>query len=178
MAGDEWFLDSLTKAQVIPAFEKQTSIHVEVLHKNDRTIMNDLDRGAQPGDSGLDVLVMRHRLLGALVQKGQVRPIDSFLPIRPCTTPSFVPQEQLLPNWWREFSSHGNHIYGYPYIALSTFLCYRKDPLNDPANQRNFKLRYHTELKPPTTCGSIRSWRTSALARSFPRLLVRSDPPY
>jgi multiple sugar transport system substrate-binding protein len=151
VAGDEWFLDSLTKAQVIPAFEKQTSIHVEVLHKNDRTIMSDLDRGAQPADSGLDVVVMRHRLLGALVQKGQIRPIDSFLADPSLHDPTFVPQEQLFPNWWRELSSYGNHIYGYPYIALTTFLCYRKDLLDDPANQRNFKLRYHTELKPPTT---------------------------
>lgn len=151
VAGDKWFLDSLTKAQVIPAFEKQTSIHVEVLHKNDRTIMSDLDRGAQPSDPALDVVVMRHRLLGALVQKGQVRPIDSFLADPSLHDPSFVPQEQLFPNWWRELSSYGNHIYGYPYIALTTFLCYRKDLLDDPANQRNFKLRYHAELKPPTT---------------------------
>jgi multiple sugar transport system substrate-binding protein len=164
VAGDEWFMDSLTKAQVIPAFEKQTSVHVEVLHKSDRTIMSDLDRGAQPGDSGLDVVVMRHRLLGALVQKGQVRPIDSFLTDPLLHDPSFVPQEQLFPNWWRELSSYGNHIYGYPYIALTTFLCYRKDLLDDPANQRNFKLRYHTELKPPTT------WREyTRLAEFFTR---------
>jgi len=45
LAGDEWFLDSLTKAQVIPDFEKQTGMHVEVLHKSDRTILSDLDRG-------------------------------------------------------------------------------------------------------------------------------------
>jgi hypothetical protein len=38
LAGDEWFLDSLTKAQVIPDFEKQTGMHVEVLHKSDRTL--------------------------------------------------------------------------------------------------------------------------------------------
>jgi hypothetical protein len=34
-------------------------------------------------------------------------------PIRPCTTPSFLPQEHLFPNWRRELSSYGNHIYGY-----------------------------------------------------------------
>src|SRR5271154_34258 len=72
LAGDEWFLDSLTKTQMIGDFEKQTGIHVEVSHKNDRTIMSDLDHGVQPGDAGLDVVVMRHRLLGALVKKDQV----------------------------------------------------------------------------------------------------------
>jgi multiple sugar transport system substrate-binding protein len=151
LAGDEWFLDSLTKAQVIPDFEKQTGVHVEVLHKNDRTIMSDLDRGAQPGEAGLDVVVMRHRLLGALVQKGQVRPIDSYLGDPSLHNAGFMPQEQLFPNWWRELASYGNHFYGYPYIALTTLLGYRQDLLDDPANQRDFKLRYHRELKPPTT---------------------------
>ncbi|MGC1449653.1 MAG: extracellular solute-binding protein [Candidatus Sulfotelmatobacter sp.] len=151
LAGDEWFLDSLTNSQVIPVFEKQSGIHVEVLHKNDRTIMNDLDRGVQPGDAGLDLVVMRHRFLGALVQKSQVRPIDSFLADSSLHGADFVPQEQLFPNWWRELSSYGNHIYGYPFIALTTFVCYRKDLLEDPANQRNFKARYHRELKPPST---------------------------
>src|SRR6266436_6406329 len=78
MAGDEWFLDSLTKTGMIGVFEKQSGIQVAVLHKNDRTIMSELDRGPIPSDGGLDVVVMRHRWLGALVQKGQVRPIDSL----------------------------------------------------------------------------------------------------
>ena len=45
LAGDEWFLDSLTKTGLIADFEQKSGIHVEVLHKNDRTIMSDLDRG-------------------------------------------------------------------------------------------------------------------------------------
>jgi len=151
LAGDEWFLDSLTKTQMIGGFEKQTGIHVEILHKNDRAIMSDLDRGAQSRDGLLDVIVVRHRLLGALVQKGQVLPIDSFLADPSLHDPSFVPQQQLFPNWWRELSSYGDHIYGYPFTCLTAFLCYRKDLLDDPANQSNFKARYHRELKPPTT---------------------------
>src|ERR1700687_5591300 len=69
LAGDEWFLDSLTKTGLIADFEKKNGIHVEVVHQNDRTIMGDLDRGPSRGTT-LDVIVVRHRLLGALVQKG------------------------------------------------------------------------------------------------------------
>ncbi len=150
LAGDEWFLDSLTKTGMISRFEQQGNIRVEVLHKDDRTIANDLDRGAK-GDSGLDVVVMRHRWLGALVEKGQVRPIDSLLADPTLHDASFTPQEQLFPNWWRALSSYGDHIYGYPFTGLTTFLCYRKDLLEDAANQRNFKARYHREIKPPAT---------------------------
>jgi len=45
LAGDEWFLDSLTKTGLIADFEQHNGIPVEVLHKNDHTIMSDLDRG-------------------------------------------------------------------------------------------------------------------------------------
>jgi multiple sugar transport system substrate-binding protein len=121
------------------------------LHKNDRAIMSELDRPAEHGYAALDVVVMRHRWLGALVQKGQVRPIDSFLADPTLHEAAFLPQQQLFPNWWRELSSSGGSTYGFPFTSLTTFVCYRTDLLNDPANQREFKTRYHRGLAPPTT---------------------------
>src|SRR5271170_2606671 len=133
LAGDEWFLKSLVKTGMIAAYEQKTGVHVEVLNRNDRTIMKDLDQGKP----GYDVVVMRHRLLGALVQKHQVQPIDP------------LPQLQLFPNWWRELSWYGDKVYGYPYTGLTAYLCYRKDLLDDPENRRKFKARYHRELAVP-----------------------------
>ena len=150
LAGDEWFLDSLTKTGLIADFEQKNGIRVEVVHKNDRTIMSELDRGPNKGDT-LDVIVVRHRLLGALVQKGQVQSIDSFLTDSSLHDAGFVPRDQLFTNWWQELSSYGGRTYGFPYAGLTTFLCYRKDLLNDPSNQRSFKARYHRDLKPPAT---------------------------
>src|SRR5271168_3130199 len=72
LAGDEWFLKSLVKTGMIAVYEQKTGVQVEVLNRNDRTIMKDLDQGK----AGYDVVVMRHRLLGALIQKHQVQPID------------------------------------------------------------------------------------------------------
>jgi multiple sugar transport system substrate-binding protein len=142
LAGDEWFLDSLTKTGLIADFEQKNGVRIE--------IMSELDRGPSRGDT-LDVIVVRHRLLGALVQKGQVQPIDSFLTDSSLHDAGFMPQEQLFTNWWRELSSYRGSTYGYPYTGLTTFLCYRKDLLDDPANQRSFKARYHRDLKPPAT---------------------------
>jgi multiple sugar transport system substrate-binding protein len=149
LAGDDWFLDSLTKTGMIAVFEQKTGIHVEVLNKNDHAIMNDLDRGASSAEPGLDLIVVRHRLLGSLVQKDQVRPVDSFLHDPATHDAGFVPQQQLFANWWRELSSYGDHAYGYPYTGLTTFLCYRKDLLEDPKNQREFQVRFHRKLTPP-----------------------------
>lgn len=151
LAGDEWFLNALTKTGMISVFEQKTGIHVEVLHKNDRTIMSDLASGASSDRDRLDVIVVRHRLLGSLVAKGQVRSIDSFLSDPAVHDTSFTPQIQLFATWWRELSSYGDHIYGYPFTGLTTYLCYREDLLKDSKNQREFRNRYHRKLTPPRT---------------------------
>jgi multiple sugar transport system substrate-binding protein len=147
LAGDEWFLKSLVKNGLIPAYEQKTGVHIEVLNRNDRTIMKDLDQGA--GNSVYDILVMRHRLLGALIQKRQLQPIDSLLADPAVHDTSFQPQQQLFPNWWRELSWYGDKIYGYPYTGLTAYLCYRKDLLDDSENRRKFKARYRREIAVP-----------------------------
>ena len=151
LAGDEWFLDSVTKTGMIAEFRHKTGIHVEVLHKNDRTILSDLDRGPASNEDTLDVIVVRHRLLGSLVQKGQVREIDSLIADPAVHDARFAPREQLFTTWWLELSSYAGHTYGFPFTGLTTYLCYRKDLLNDPANQRDFEIRYHRKLTAPKT---------------------------
>jgi multiple sugar transport system substrate-binding protein len=149
LAGDEWFLNSLTKIGMTETFERNTGIHVEVLHKNDRTIMSDLDRDPASDGDRLDVIVVRHRLLGTLVQQGQVRAIDGFLSDPALHDAGFDPEQQLFTGWWHELSFFGGHAYGFPFNGLTTFFCYRKDLLNDPANQHAFQVRYHRKLTIP-----------------------------
>jgi multiple sugar transport system substrate-binding protein len=150
LAGDDWFLKSLTKTGKIAGYEEKTGVRVEVLNRNDRKIMADLDRGAAAGNAGYDILVMRHRLLGALIQKHQIQPIDSLLADSSVHDASFQPQHQLFSNWWRDLSWYGDKIYGYPYTGLTAYLCYRKDLLDDPENKRKFKERYHREIAVPS----------------------------
>jgi len=151
LAGDEWFLDSLTKTGLIPAYEQQSGVQVVVLHQNDQQIMATLDRAPSAPEDDLDVIVVRHRWLGTLVQRGQVQPIDGFLADPNLHDPAFRPAQQLFPEWWRELSSYGQRVYGFPYTALTTFLCYRKDLIADPEHQHKFRAQYHRELKPPET---------------------------
>jgi multiple sugar transport system substrate-binding protein len=150
LAGDEWFLKSLTKTGMIAAYERKTGERVEVLNRNDRTIMNDLTNGVTAESPAYDIVVMRHRLLGALVQRHEVQPIDPLLADPDVHDASFQPQQQLFPTWWRELSWYGDKIYGYPYTGLTAFLCYRKDLLDDPGNKRKFKARYHREIAVPS----------------------------
>lgn len=149
LAGDEWFLKALTRTGAISGFERQTGISVEIVFTNDQTIMADLDNGVKTGEAAYDMVVVRHRLLGALVKKGEVQPIDAFLTSPKLHDPTFAPDVQLFTNWWKGLSAYGGHVYGYPYTGLTTYLCYRKDLVQDPVNQRNFRARFHRELRPP-----------------------------
>ncbi len=150
LAGDGWFLKSLVKTGLIAGYEQKTGMRVEVLDRNDRRIMADLDDGDAAGTSGYDIVVMRHRFLGALIQKHQVQPIGSLLTNPAVHDASFQPQQELFPNWWRELSWYGDKVYGYPYTGLTAYLCYRKDLLEDPENKRKFKARYHREIAAPS----------------------------
>jgi multiple sugar transport system substrate-binding protein len=149
IAGDEWFLKSLPQTGLLSAYERQTGIHVEVVFMNDRAIMSDLDQTNATAESAYDIIVVRHRLLGALVAKREVQPIDAFLNDPTLHDPRFVPDRDLFSNWWTELSSYDRHFYGFPFTALTTYLCYRKDLLSDPANQRLFRVRFHREIRVP-----------------------------
>jgi multiple sugar transport system substrate-binding protein len=150
LAGDEWFLKSLTKTGLIAGYEEKVGVRVDVLDRNDRKIMNDLNDAGAAGSAPYDIVVMRHRFLGALIQKKQVQAIDSFLMDPAVHSATFQPQQELFPNWWRELGWYGDKIYGYPYTGLTAYLCYRKDLLDDPENKRKFKARYHRELAVPS----------------------------
>lgn len=151
LAGDEWFLKSLTNTGLLPDFERKTGIHVDVVFHNDRAIMRELDRTRKASTPAYDIIVVRHRLLGALVAKREVQPIDLFLKDPTLHDPTLAPDRQLFQNWWTELSSYNGHYYGYPFTALTTYLCYRKDLVADPANQRAFRDHYHRELRAPAT---------------------------
>ena len=150
VAGDEWFLATLEKAGVVSAFEQKTGTHVVLTYVNDRAIMKHFDQGAKAGEPVYDVVVMRHQLLGSLIQKNQIQPIDSLMKDPDVHDPNFQPQQQLFPNWWKELSSFGDHVYGFPFTGLTVFTCYRKDLLENPENRQQFKAKYHREIAPPT----------------------------
>ncbi len=149
LAGDDWFLKSLAKTGSIAAYEQKAGVRVEVQNKSDSAIMSDLDHGATTPDASYDLVVMRHRFMGALIQKKQIRSINELMADAAVHDASFQPAKQLFPAWWRELSWYGDKIYGYPYTGLTAYLCYRKDLLNDPENRRKFKARYHREIAVP-----------------------------
>ncbi len=148
-AGEKWFLNSLVKTNRIPEFERQTGIAVEIIYRDHQDVLEDLSRATSSGGA-YDLVLMRHRFLGSLVDRQLVQPIDSYVTDRALR--AFDPAQQLFEPWWREISCFNNHVYGYPYTLLTPYVCYRKDLLNNPAEREQFKKRYGIEPQPP------RSW--------------------
>jgi len=151
MSGDEWFLRSLIATGLIQPFEQQYGIAIRIRFENDRAIMAELDQQSPPDDARPDIIVVRHRLLGALVARHQLLPIDSFLADSTLNDPGFHPHQQLFFKWWNELSSYKGRMYGFPFTALTTYLCYRKDLLGDAAAAHEFRTRYHRELTVPAS---------------------------
>lgn len=161
-AGEAWFLDPFVKANMIPDFERKTGIQVELIRKNHEVLVSELT-----GDSNrapYDLILMRHRFLGKLVESDLVQPIDAFLADPTLHNPSFDPHRQLFGNLWREISGYKSGVYGYPFTDLTMYLCYRKDLIEDQSEKAHFKARYHRDLALP------KSWKEYLeLAQFFTR---------
>jgi multiple sugar transport system substrate-binding protein len=141
-------LDALTKMK--GAFEQKTGIKVEVIQKDHQAVVSELDQELSSRRVTYDLMLMPHRLLGKLAEKGQVQPIDTFVNDPTLHDPAFKP-EGMYTDWWREISWYNGKLYGYPFTDLTMYVCYRKDLLDDPKQQAAFSARFHRPLTPPTS---------------------------
>ncbi len=151
LGGEKWFLDALTKTNLIGEFERKTGIKVAVIHKDHQAIVSELQQDPAARSVTYDLILMRHRFLGQLVETGLVQPVEAFLADPALHDPAFKPAEQLFPDWWREISWYKNKMYGYPFTELTPYVCYRKDLLDDSNEKARFEARYHRNLEPPRT---------------------------
>jgi multiple sugar transport system substrate-binding protein len=142
-------LDALAKVK--GDFEKETGIKVEIVEKDHQAVVSELDQELSSRQVTYDLILMPHRLLGKLVEKGHVQPIDQYMSDPALHDANFKPEEQLFSDWWHEISWYGGKVYGYPFTNLTMYVCFRKDLLSNPQEQERFRAKYHRELKPPIT---------------------------
>ena len=90
LAGDEWFLDSLTKTGLISEFEHKSGIRRRGSAQEDRAIMSDLDRGPSRGDT-LDVIVVGTACWASWFERNRYSRSIRFSPIPPWHDPAFIP---------------------------------------------------------------------------------------
>jgi multiple sugar transport system substrate-binding protein len=151
-------------AKLTKKFEEQTGIAVTIEMYEHSEAVNKvmLDLTSQRGR--YDFILQPHRELGRFVENGHVLAVDKFMNDAKLRDPSFDPEKALYPKLWHEISWYGGKVYGFPFTALTMYLWYRKDMLEDPKEQEGFKAKYGRDLKVPT------SWKEYAeLAAWFNR---------
>jgi len=132
-------------------FEKRTGIKVAIEMYEHSEAVNKvmLDLNSKVGR--YDFILQPHRELGRFVTNGHLRPIEKFLNNPVLRDPSFIPEKVLQPVLWKEISQYDGKMYGFPFTALTMYMWYRKDMLNDPQEQAGFKAKFGYDLKVPST---------------------------
>jgi multiple sugar transport system substrate-binding protein len=142
-------LDALQKIK--GEFERKTGIHVEIVEKDHQSVVAELDQELSSGQVTYDLFVEPHRLLGKLVDRNEVQPLDKFLADPTLHDPNFKPDQDLFPRWWHEIGWYNGKLYGYPFTNLTMYVCYRKDLMNDPREQAAFRAKFGHDMHPPVS---------------------------
>lgn len=131
-------------------FEARTGIEViiEMYEHSEAVNKVMLDLNSKRGR--YDFILQPHRELGRFVENGHVEPLAQYLGDAALRDPGFQPADQLYPALWKEISWYNDEVYGFPFTALTMYMWYRDDMLNDPKEQEGFKAKYGYDLKPAT----------------------------
>jgi len=129
-------------------FEEVTGIKVEVERYEAEAVLQKIAFDLNSGMGRYDLLVQVYFDMGRLVVNGQLHELGSFFNDEALHDPSFYPKTQLFPVW-ETMGKYENQLYGYPMMVLTMYMWYRKDLLENPAEQKAFREKYGYELAPP-----------------------------
>ena len=132
-------------------FEERTGIKVVIEMYEHSEAVNKVMLDLNSKRGRYDFILQPHRELGRFVENGHVEALEQYLGDTKLRDPSFKPEEQLYQSLWKEISWYNNNIYGFPFTALTMYMWFRDDMLNDPKEQAGFKAKYGYDLKPAAT---------------------------
>lgn len=134
--------------KLIPNFEKQTGIKVEVemYPYNVVTQKEMLDVTSQEGY--YDVISIPYQALGKFVENNYIVSIDKYLRNSKFTPPEFDLTD-IIESMWKASSNWKGKYYGFPSNSCTMFMWYRKDLLENPEEKTKFKKIYGYELGVP-----------------------------
>ena len=138
-------------AELKSEFEERTGIEVVIEMYEHSEAVNKVMLDLNSRRGRYDFILQPHRELGRFVTNGHLESLEKYLDDPKLRDPSFDPMEQLYQGLWKEISWYENEIYGFPFTALTMYMWYRNDLLNDPEEREGFKAKYGYDLKPATT---------------------------
>jgi multiple sugar transport system substrate-binding protein len=129
-------------------FEKRTGIEVVIEMYEHSEAVNKVMLDLNSKRGRYDFILQPHRELGRFVKNGHLETLEKYMNDAKLRDPSFKPEDQLYQGLWKEISWYEGKIYGFPFTALTMYMWYRNDLLNDPKEKAGFKAMYGYDLKP------------------------------
>ena len=134
-------------AELKHKFEQRTGIEVVIEMYEHSEAVNKVMLDLNSRRGRYDFILQPHRELGRFVVNGHLQPIGDYLADSKLRDPSFQPEQQLYQSLWKEISWYDGQIYGFPFTALTMYMWYRKDLLEDSQEQAGFKAKYGYDLQ-------------------------------
>ena len=132
-------------------FEERTGIEVVIEMYEHSEAVNKVMLDLNSRRGRYDFILQPHRELGRFVKSGHLEALETFMGDAKLRDPSFKPEEQLYQGLWKEISWYEGKIYGFPFTALTMYMWYRDDLLNDADERAGFKAKYGYDLKPASS---------------------------
>lgn len=132
-------------------FEERTGIEVVIEMYEHSEAVNKVMLDLNSKRGRYDFILQPHRELGRFVANGHVEALEKYLDDPALRDPSFQPGDQLYEGLWKEISWYEGKTYGFPFTALTMYMWYRDDLLNNAEERAGFKAKYGYDLKPATT---------------------------
>jgi multiple sugar transport system substrate-binding protein len=135
------------------AYEAATGVSVEIVRRDHVGVLTDL-RGV-PAQT-YDLLIVPSRLLGELVERAYIQPIDVFLGDASSYEPRlFDSTKDIYPSWWSQLSWYQGRAYGYPFQLCPISLWYREDLFNDEDESEAFEKQFGRPLSFPRSASEL-----------------------
>lgn len=129
-------------------FEKRTGIKVVIEMYEHSEAVNKVMLDLNSKRGRYDFILQPHRELGRFVKSGHLEALEKYMSDEKLRDPTFSPENQLYQSLWKEISWYEGKVYGFPFTALTMYMWYRNDLLNDPKERSGFKAKYGYDLKP------------------------------
>jgi len=111
-----------------------------------------------------DIIYLSPGYLGELVENDYIMDISGYMETLDFREEDFLPAAIEISRY-----GVGEEIWGFPYLADTTVLLYRKDLFEDPDNQADFEDQYGYELPIPTIEDPLTTEQFLDLAQFFTR---------
>jgi multiple sugar transport system substrate-binding protein len=111
-----------------------------------------------------DIVYLSPGYLGEFIEAGFLLPLNQLMSSHKFISSNYLPASIKISQYHKD-----NNIWGYPYVADTTVLMYRKDLFLDSSEQRNFMTKYGYPLPIPTLETPLTTQQFLDLAQHFTR---------